>query len=507
MNLASMRAAAAQIIVIAASLFASGSALAQITIDSGALLGSEKDGVRAYLGIPFAAQPVGALRWKAPQPMPRWTQPLAATEFGPACPQPEDRIYGLTPKRQDEACLHLNVWTPASAAKPLPVMIWLHGGANRMGASSIPFYSGQHLAKRDVVVVSANYRLGYLGFFAHEALKSEGGGANFALQDQIAALQWVRKNIAAFGGDPKRITVFGESAGGADILYLMTSPAAKGLFQQAIVQSGGGWNQPPPRANFGKRIAKRLESIGVDENADAAALRKLTPKQLVEAQSGDKNLGFGPFIDGLTTTEAPAQAFSEGRAAKIPLIIGSNDWEASLMAARSLGFAGKAFSRLPPFSGWYDDRDTTAAQREALMFRDIIFAAPARWIAAAQSKHAPAWLYRFDYVTSGLREKVPGAGHGAEIAYVFDTVGTTTKSAATSGPEDRAMAAAMTECWAGFAHTGKPGCSLAKWDAYDPARDEALVIRTRATQEPHPERKALDGAVKWFGPGTVLGGG
>jgi len=478
----------------------------QATISSGVVQGSVSDGVRAFLGVPYAAQPVGALRWRPPQAAPVWTEPRDAIRYGAACPQPEDKLYGLTPPVQDEACLYLNVWAPAAATgAPLPVMVWLHGGANRIGAGSIPFYDGSRLAKRGVVVVTINYRLGYLGFFAHDALDAERSGGNLALMDQIHALQWVRRNIAQFGGDPGRITVFGESAGGADLLYLMASPSAQGLFHQAIVQSGGGWNQPVTAKEMKQRVSKSLAKAGVAATADADVLRMLAPADLIAALASDKALGFGPFRDGVTVTEAPSAAFAAGRAAKIPLVIGSNDWEGSLLKYFGTGLTGRIMTRVPPFTGWYAGRETTAVQREELMFGDIVFGAPARWIAATHSRHAPAFLYKFSYVTSGNRGKVPGAAHAAEISYVFDNVGVTPRSAAASGPEDRAMAAKVADCWAAFARTGSPACELGKWDPYDPSSDQVLLIDPNPRQLAHPDRRALDGAVEWFGPGTLLG--
>jgi len=204
---------------------------------NGSLEGTtEASGIRAYRGIPFAQPPIDELRWQPPQPVVAWSQPLDATKFGAACPQPEDRFFNLTPPVQDEACLFLNVWAPKNA-KALPVMVWIHGGSNRMGAGSLPIYDGTRLAQRGVVLVTLNYRVGYLGFFAHDALDAEKNGGNFGLQDQIAALKWVQANIAAFGGDPARVTVFGESAGAGSILALAGMPAARGLFARAIVQS------------------------------------------------------------------------------------------------------------------------------------------------------------------------------------------------------------------------------------------------------------------------------
>jgi len=477
-----------------------------VQLPQGVLTGTNSaDGIQRFLGIPYAAQPVGHLRWRAPQPVTAWKEPRDATAFAAACPQPDDKFSGLTPKVQDEACLYLNVWAPKKADAPLPVMVWLHGGAHRFGAGSVPFYDGKNLAQRGVVVVTLNYRLGYLGYFSHPALDAENEGGNFGLMDQKAALEWVRDNIAAFGGDPKQVTLFGESAGGADTLYLMADAKSQGLFQRAIVQSGGGWNRPLPKPKMQTNVLEALEKAGVAATASAADLRKLDAKMLVQAHGG--GIGFGAFLDEKVTFEAPSKAFDEGRAAKIPLIIGSNDWESNLMLGRpSKGFIAKTLPYLPQVYGWYGDRTNSADERNSLLFRDIVFAAPARWLAQRQTKQAPTWLYSFTYVTSGSRGKVPGAGHAAEIAYVFDTLGATEKSAANAADEDRQMAHKLADCWASFAKTGAPNCALATWQPYDANADNVLLIDRNPRQIKLPDRKTLDGVVDLFGPGTLLGG-
>lgn len=478
----------------------------RVELLQGAVVGVEAGGVRSYKGIPYAAPPVQDRRWTAPQTPPPWTAPLDASSFGPACPQGEDRFSGQTPPVRNEDCLYLNVWAPAQAEAPLPVMVWIHGGANRIGAASLPYYDGARLAARGAVVVSFNYRLGYLGFFAHPALAEEGGGGNFALMDQIAALRWVRNEIAKFGGDPARVTVFGQSAGGADILYLMTSPAASRLFQRAIVQSGGGWVRPLDRKTMARRVVRNLGAVGVGKTTGAVELRALPAERLLEAQRQEKGLGFGPFLDGATVFEAPHTVFSAGRQATVPLLIGSTDWEANLLEARGGGgMRGAILARMPPAYGWYDGRADGAAQREALLFTDIVFGAPARWVAAQHAARAPAYLYRFTHVTRGRRGEVPGAGHGAEIPYVFDTLGTTSKSAANAGADDLRLARGLADCWVAFAATGAPACALADWHRYDPSSDRLLLIDGGAREVPVPDAAALDGVQDWFGPGAWMG--
>jgi len=485
-----------------------GSALAQsrpmATVAEGDLVGIRDHGVRVFLGIPYAAPPVGERRWRPPAPAPAWDGARDASRHGPACPQPEDRFSGHTPLRQDEDCLYLNVWTPAEADGPLPVMVWLHGGAHRIGAGSLHFYDGAALARRGAVVVMLNYRLGYLGYFDHPALEAEGHGGNYGLMDQIRALEWVGDNIAAFGGDPDRVTVFGESAGGADVLYLMTSPAAHGLFQRAAVQSGGGWNQPDSRDAMRESVVSGLASVGVPEDADAGALRDLDPRRLVEAQAGTRKLGFGPFLDRKVTFEAPSEVFADGRAARVPLIIGSNSWEANLLKFREPGLMSRIVTHLPPVTGWYDAA-ASAAERGKLLFRDVVFGAPARWVARHHAEHAPAWLYLFDYVTTAERGESPGAGHAAEIVYVFDNIGTAGSAVVSGAEEDARLADALADCWVAFAREGAPRCALADWTPYDPAEDNVLLIDRDPRQASHPYGDVLDGVSHWFGPGGLLG--
>jgi para-nitrobenzyl esterase len=474
-----------------------------VAIDSGPLIGAETQGIRTFLGIPYAAPPVGERRWKAPQAASMWKQPRDASRYGPACPQADDKFSGYTPKEQSEDCLYLNVWTPADAGRPLPVMVWLYGGAHRIGAASLPFYDGSRLAARGVIVVSFNYRLGYLGYFSHPALHAENQGGNFGLMDQVHALKWVRENIAAFGGDPAQVTIFGESAGGADVLYLMTGLAGRGLFQRAIVQSGGGWYQPLSVSKMQRGIARKLKKIGVPADADAAALRRLEARKLVEAQRGAAEMGFGPFLDGITVTEAPFAVFEAGREMAVPLIIGSNSWEANLMRLGGAGMMGAILARVPQAYRWYPGQD--AEQRKDALFRDIVFAAPARWIAARHSQRAPSWLYAFNHVSSGRRGQVPGAGHAAEISYVFDTLDATPKSAVNADAADRRLAAQLADCWTAFAKAGMPDCGLPSWKPYAAETDNILEIDGQAYERRHPSANTLNGIEGWFGPGAMLG--
>lgn len=478
----------------------------ELTIDSGELAGIREESAEAYLGIPYAAQPVGSLRWCPPQAAPRWRGVRDASRFGPACPQPEDRFSGNTPPEQSEACLHLNVWTPANRDKPLPVMVWLHGGAHRIGAGSLPLYNGARLTRRGVVVVTVTFRLGYFGYFAHEGLAEEGYGGNYGLMDQIRALHWVQDNIAVFGGDPERVTLFGESAGGADVLHLMTNPAAQNLFARAIVQSAANWWNLPTRARMQHKIADHLLALGVSENDGAAELRALSADQLVRAQARERNLGFGPFLDKRTVFESPAESFKANRQARVPLLIGSNSWEADLIQGHDLENVWDRL-RLPrEVESHYKVRADTEAGRVRLLFRDALFTRPARWVAAWHSRCAPTWLYWFDYVTSQQRGEIPGAGHGGELPFVFDNLKALPDWKKLISTDDKELAKSVSDCWAKFATNAQPGGDHADWQPYDCSADNVWWIQRESCQAKHPESEVLDASLERSCPAAWVSG-
>jgi para-nitrobenzyl esterase len=452
---------------------------------AGQVEGVSENGLSVFKGIPFAQAPVGLLRWKAPQAPAAWQGVRKASTFGPACPQPPRRTtrndgLGAGVSEQSEDCLTLNVWSPSGGGRA-PVMVWIHGGAHRFGASSLPFYNGEALARQGVVVVSINYRLGLLGYFAHPALTKEAGAGecsgNFGLLDQIAALAWVRDNIAAFGGDGGNVTVFGESAGGASILYLLASPRAKGLFQKAIVQSGGGWQPAIARVQKEAEGIKAADAMGL---AGAAAtmseLRATSTEALNKAISVAPTLGFGSFADGCSATGSPADAFATGAATDVPLIIGANSYEASLLDSVQTDPAS-ILQRV--------DADTLAKARAAYgaiddaqlgrqIFGDASFVAPARWIAARASSGAPSWLYHFSYTIERMRGEAPGARHGAEIPYVFQSWTAMPMIDGLLSNADRTFARTISACWVAFAKSGQPCAGGPAWPKYDAASDQLL---------------------------------
>lgn len=468
-----------------------------VATESGPVRGLAAEGVQVFRGIPYARPPVAGLRWRPPQPAVAWQETKDADSFGAACIQPARSSnnrrpdgLGAAPEATSEDCLFLNVWTPRISGSA-PVMLWLHGGAHRFGAASLPFYDGTALAKQGVVLVSINYRLGLLGYFAHPALSAEArddAGGNYGLMDQIAALRWVQRNIAAFGGDPRNVTVFGESAGAVSTLYLLTNPATEGLFAKAIVESGGGWQRTLTRSQKEQEGVAALRSIGLTGEMTAEQLRKLTAEQLNEAIKVAPLLNFGPFVDGRLVQATPADVFAQGKAHDVPLMIGWNSHEASLLEASGAPPAAilKTFKpeQLQRLRAIYAPTSDDSALASAI-FGDHSFGAPARWIAARMQAGSPAWLYHFDY-TLEIRRGSPGANHAAEIPYVFGTLDRVPALRAFVSQRDRAMATMMSACWVAFAKQGQPACEHAPaWPAYNTETDELLLFgaETRVTRQ------------------------
>jgi para-nitrobenzyl esterase len=465
-----------------------------VRIEGGQVVGTESGGVRVFRALPFAAPPVGPLRWQPPAPVPAWTGIRTAGSDGPACPQrvredgrPNEGGYA-GPTSED--CLTLNVWTPMRAARA-PVMVWLYGGANTFGADNLASYDGAAFARDGVVLVTVNYRLGALGFFAHPALTAEAPVdaplVSYGLMDQIAALRWVQRNIAAFGGDPGNVTVFGESAGGIDVLDLLAIPSARGSFSKAIVESGWGWDEPvtlAEREAQGTDLAAALGLSGAE--ATAAALRAVPVEKIIAAQTGL----WGPAVDGRLIRETSAQAFARGDAAPVPLMIGSNSFEASLLVAFPIALPTVPESLRAAYAGEAaDERSLRLA-----MFNDGFGAAPARWIAAQSSARAPAYLYYFSYLPIARRSLQRGANHASEIPYVFDSLEKIPGRAPLLTDSDHAMATLMHGCWTNFAKTGAPTCTAGgrPWRAYTPADDELMEFGIESGPRQHFRKAALD---------------
>ncbi|QUD89640.1 carboxylesterase/lipase family protein [Phenylobacterium montanum] len=511
--------------VLAAAALAGAAAAApapvQVKTESGALKGSVQDGVLAFKGFPFAAPPVGDLRWRPPQPAARWSGVREATEYGHDCMQKpfasDAAPLGTTPA---EDCLVMNVWRPAEASpKNLPVMVWIYGGGFVNGGSSPAVYSGAPFAKQGVVFVSFNYRLGRFGFFGFPALTKEHPAelkGDYGYMDQIAALKWVRRNIASFGGDPDNVTVFGESAGGGSVHMLLTSPLAKGLFQKAIIESGGGRGSlmGPRKLSEDLPNMPSAETIGVNfakkhgvEGTDAAALAKLRalPAEAVVdnlnlvsmMQPGGAPTYGGPMFDGRIVTQSPDDAYRAGAQAKVPVIIGANSDDIGFSFAQTLdqavaplgGDKAKALAVYDPEGGG----NVRAVASKVAM--DQMMVEPARFVAGAiGAQGLPTWEFRFSYVADSMRaEWKAGAPHATEIPYVFDTVSAKYGDKLTAG--DEAVARAANTYWANFAKTGDPnGPGLPEWPRYDPGKDKILDFRPDGTvvAQPDPWKARLD---------------
>ena len=460
-----------------------------VRTDTGMVRGAAAAGVISFKGIPYAAPPVGALRWRMPQPPISWPGVLAADKFGPACMQADD-----VPKSED--CLTLNVWRPAGSAGPLPVMVWIYGGALVHGRTSL--YPADALARQGVVVVSMNYRMGRLGFFAHPALAAEAPDdvrGNYGYMDQRAALQWVQRNIASFGGDPKAVTIFGESAGGGSVMVHLTSPLSRGLFARAIMQSPG---IPTARAKVlplteladAEKTAvdyTRAQGITAEGPAALKALRALPATKLLEGAGGADEIaalatgkllsGFpGSIRDGRLVVEAPEAALAAGHQAMVPVMIGANDRDLPVGVAGSKDALFKAFGDdTAEARKRYDPGgDQTLAELKQQVFADRTLVEPARHLADEIARASqPVWLYRFAYVSQAQRAKNMGTLHGFEIPFTMDIPAGLIGDKVT--PTDKEMADLASGYWVQFGSTGDPnGGGRPTWPRHDPAVDRLM---------------------------------
>jgi para-nitrobenzyl esterase len=466
--------------------------------DSGVVVGRESGPAAVFMAIPYAAPPMGPLRWKPPKPASAWRGERSATQAGPACPQlilpgGAPNVGGYNGPTSED-CLTLDVTAPKAGVGRrgrAPVMVWIYGGGNAAGASNLPSYDAVNFARDGVIIVAMNYRLGALGFLAHPALTSEAPRrqplGNYGLLDQIAALTWVKRNIAAFGGDPANVTIFGESAGGGDVLALLATPAARGLFRRAIVQSGGGWGSGSTlaeRERQGVEAATRLGLAGA--KASTAELRAAPVDKLV-AMSGV----MGSTVDRRLLSESVTLAFAKGHETDVPLIIGSNSNEASLMSLFGEAAVGGASEPTPELQSAYADV-TTATELRRQMFNDRAMGAPARWIAARASSGAPSWLYYFSYVPERQRATRPGTNHASEIPFVFDSLDAVPGRTPLITSSERAAAALAHSCWVTFAKSGRPDCAGQTWPTYDPNTDQLLEIGIESGVRTHFRKVQLD---------------
>jgi len=460
-----------------------------VAIDAGRLRGVIVNSVAVFRGVPYAVPPVGPLRWRPPQPVKAWADVRAANAYGNDCMQnrlPFDSAPSDQPKSED--CLVLNVWAPATRpSAAVPVMVWVHGGGFVQGSGTSLVYDGVSLAQRGVVVVTFNYRLGRFGFFAHPALLREAGDepfGNYGLMDQIALLEWVRTNIAAFGGDPGNVTLWGESAGGASINALLVCPAAQELFHKAIVESGGGrddWalisQQRRGRPSAVASAKAFAEGAGVKTD-DVAALRAIPAGEVLGWLSminQQPETYSGAIVDGRLVPTDVIQAFARGRQAKVPYLIGSNNYELTLlpMIGQFTKTALDAFGDARGEVTRIYDPDGGHAEIDKYLVNDLFFAEPARFFARTMAQgESPTWLYRFSYVREAKRAKQGGAPHTSEVPFVFDTIGVAFDGASA---QDHQVARQMSDYWISFARSGDPnGGGRPVWPAYAPQTNDLL---------------------------------
>lgn len=475
-----------------------GADAARVVTGDGPVVGVADNGIVSFKGIPYAKPPVGALRWRAPQPGDKWTSDRDASAFGASCAQsaPMEMADGKNSPTSED-CLTLNVWAPAHAASA-PVMVFIHGGGNTQGSSAHRYYNGASFARDGVVLVSINYRLGWFGFFEHPALARDAPAdeafGNYGLLDQIAALRWVKTNIHAFGGDANNVTVFGESAGAGDIAVLMATAPAAGLFQRAIVESIGRWERLPTLANAEANGVMAASKWHLSADATAAQLRAVPVDDIAHADAF-----VDPVVDGRLLRVDPSVVYFAGREPHVALMIGTNSDEGSLLGPDTAGFLG-GFTKdeLATARSLYPGLDDAALARA--MFGDAYFGAPTRWIARHVSTLSPTFVYRFSYVRHTQRGRMPGASHGAELPYVFDSWKDSPVGDSFMNEEDRATVARAHGCWVAFAKTGTPSCpATPEWPAYKADSDQLMEFDTTAAVRSHFIQARLDFIDKHFG--------
>lgn len=484
----------------------------QVKTELGIVQGTIEDSLRVFKGIPFAAPPVGDLRWKAPQPAAPWDTVLIADKYAPAAFQ-----GGNPPSGKSEDCLYLNIWTPAKSAEDkLPVLVWIYGGGFSFGSTAEPGYTGEILAKKGVVYVSIAYRVGQLGFLAHPELSAENPNhvsGNYGLLDQIAGLQWIQKNIAAFGGDPNKVTIFGESAGGISVSMLCASPLAKGLFHGAISQSGGSFG-PTRKITYPGENMKTL----ADAEADGVAYaEKLGAKSIAELRAipADKlplGMGMGggwPITDGYVLPDNQIRMYEAGNFNDTPVLVGYNSDEGTSFTRTQnpAEFIQSVKERYGKYADSlliaYPVTETTVPKTARDLSRDAAFGWHTWSWARLQAKQgkSKAYLYYFDQHPE-YPEDSPrfgyGSPHGQDVAYVF---GHLDKSNPETTPSDLAISEAMVTYWTNFAKYGDPnGEGMPVWNAFNDENPEVMYFSQTPKPGPVPSAeslKVLDNYFRW----------
>ena len=489
-------------LLIAASLPAPSAINRPVRIESGLVQGVTNGSITAFKGIPYAAPPVGGLRWREPRPASDWRGIRDTTHFSAACFQAKTGAFGPWSAEfiakdameggSSEDCLYLNVWTAAAdAGEKRPVIVWIYGGGFNSGSGDVPVYDGAGLAAQGVVMVTFNYRVGLLGFLAHPELSKESGHAasgNYALRDMIAALKWVRRNISAFGGDPGNVTIAGQSAGAFAVNYLMASPLAKGLFERAIAESGGAFSPAQP--------LQKAESAGVTLGT-LAELRAKPADAFLRPPAGYRP---GPVVDGYVLPEDVSAIFAAGRQNDVPLLTGWNADDGVAFgpapkaeafrenARRTYGVLAGDFLKVFPAS-----TDAEAANSQHALTRDQLFAWQGRTWARAQSKtgKSKVFLYYFARTAPGTPAEIKyGAFHSGEIAYALNTLDQWRRPWTDA---DRKLSQEMSTYWVNFVKNGDPnGPGVPKWPAYARSSERALELGKTIRPIPIPDGPQLD---------------
>jgi len=479
-----------------------------INAPAGKVRGQSTGALQVFKGIPYALPPTGARRWKPPLPMPKWNETRVADQYGPACVQPKARsgsIYAWDIGALSEDCLSLNVWAPAKAGKA-PVFVWIHGGALSTGSGGEPLYDGSKLAERGLVVVTINYRMGILGFLAHPALSAESRrnvSGNYGLLDQIAALRWVKNNIAAFGGDAGNVTIAGESAGGLSVMYLMVAPEARGLFHKAVAQSAYMISAPELRGTTHGGVAAEPVGPWLGEKLGAGDLAGLRSMDAVALTEGAASAGYFPFfnIDGRVLPRQVVEAIDRGEQARVPILAGFNSGEirslkflASPVPADAATYEKEIRARYADLADAFLKLYPSSDMAESVLAttRDALYGWTSERLVMKQTAlGVPSYLYLFDHGYPAAVEMGLHAFHASEIPYVFGTADKTPirwpKVPAT--PVETQLSDAMLNYWASFARSGAPTADgQPAWPAY--GADRAYLAFEDA---PLPKRHVMPG--------------
>lgn len=468
-----------------------------------------ENGLNMFLGIPYAQPPVGNLRFSPPQPVAKWKHVRPAYRFGPTCPQPLDEFEPSSLLYQDEDCLSLNIWTPGIDAKKRPVLIYIHGGGFVAGGTADPLYNGEHLSKRGgIVVASINYRVGALGFLYLDDLDPRfAGSGNIALMDQIAGLTWVKKNIARFGGDPDNITIMGESAGSTSVMFHMISPKSKGLFKKAIAESGAV-NLSRTKEQAAKYTKRFMELAGVK---DVHGLRALSASKLIEIEEKfideagfESDIIFSPVRDGINIPADPYKAFTVGAAAGISFLNGTTQDEfrywllyypslkyipSSWVLSSSPAAREKLGTSMDTLINYYRKTlpDAGISGVTFALVSEMMFRIPHIRVSDLQSKHAPVWMYRFDW-DSHVSDDL-GSCHAIELPFVLRTFDSPTHHQIVGTEYPLELSDTMMDAWISFIKTGNPNHDgVPKWPVYDTRRRATMIFNDTSGVQDDPDK-------------------